>query len=200
MHGANRTGRPFTGDHAASCCTGRCTSSDSRTTRARTIQATALKLSDAASQRGEMPAAAEPASARGSAPLQSLPRRGARLGAAAGDPRARGDRPPRGAAGLAPRTGRAALRARRRARASPALHSERGFFDSYHCSRYNMQTRRLTTPMFEAVLPRYSHFLRAPMNRTSTALRPEEPGARHDGSLRRPRVPRHASLDPRYTA
>jgi uracil-DNA glycosylase len=25
-------------------------------------------------------------------------------------------------------------------------------FDSYHCSRYNTQTRRLTTPMFEAVL------------------------------------------------
>ena len=26
------------------------------------------------------------------------------------------------------------------------------FFDSYHCSRYNTQTRRLTTPMFEAVV------------------------------------------------
>ena len=25
-------------------------------------------------------------------------------------------------------------------------------FDSYHCSRYNTQTRRLTTPMFEAVV------------------------------------------------
>jgi uracil-DNA glycosylase len=24
--------------------------------------------------------------------------------------------------------------------------------DSYHCSRYNTQTRRLTTPMFEAVI------------------------------------------------
>ncbi|HYT86230.1 MAG TPA: uracil-DNA glycosylase, partial [Burkholderiales bacterium] len=33
-------------------------------------------------------------------------------------------------------------------------------FDSYHCSRYNMQTRRLTTPMFEAVLRDIATFLR----------------------------------------
>jgi uracil-DNA glycosylase len=25
-------------------------------------------------------------------------------------------------------------------------------FDSYHCSRYNTQTKRLTTPMFENVI------------------------------------------------
>jgi len=25
-------------------------------------------------------------------------------------------------------------------------------FDSYHCSRYNTQTKRLTTPMFESVI------------------------------------------------
>jgi uracil-DNA glycosylase family 4 len=30
----------------------------------------------------------------------------------------------------------------------------RVLLDSYHCSRYNTQTRRLTTPMFEAVLER----------------------------------------------
>ena len=31
--------------------------------------------------------------------------------------------------------------------------------DSYHCSRYNTQTRRLTTPMFEAVFERASELL-----------------------------------------
>jgi uracil-DNA glycosylase family 4 len=32
------------------------------------------------------------------------------------------------------------------------LDSERVMVDSYHCSRYNTQTRRLTTEMFEAVV------------------------------------------------
>jgi uracil-DNA glycosylase len=34
-------------------------------------------------------------------------------------------------------------------------------FDSYHVSRYNTQTGRLTTPMFEAVLESIRHFLKA---------------------------------------
>jgi uracil-DNA glycosylase family 4 len=34
-------------------------------------------------------------------------------------------------------------------------------FDSYHCSRYNTQTRRLTAPMFEAVLRDIATFLRS---------------------------------------
>ncbi len=34
------------------------------------------------------------------------------------------------------------------------LDSERVLLDSYHCSRYNTQTRRLTTEMFEAVIGR----------------------------------------------
>jgi uracil-DNA glycosylase len=33
----------------------------------------------------------------------------------------------------------------------------RVLIDSYHCSRYNTQTRRLTTPMFEAVVERARH-------------------------------------------
>jgi uracil-DNA glycosylase family 4 len=32
------------------------------------------------------------------------------------------------------------------------LGSSRLLLDSYHCSRYNTQTRRLTTPMFEAII------------------------------------------------
>jgi uracil-DNA glycosylase len=35
----------------------------------------------------------------------------------------------------------------------------RMLIDSYHCSRYNTQTRRLTTPMFEAVLERASDLI-----------------------------------------
>jgi len=34
-------------------------------------------------------------------------------------------------------------------------------FDSYHCSRYNTQTRRLTVPMFEAVVNDIATFLSA---------------------------------------
>jgi len=35
-----------------------------------------------------------------------------------------------------------------------ALSGSRVLLDSYHCSRYNTQTRRLTTPMFETVIRR----------------------------------------------
>ncbi len=38
--------------------------------------------------------------------------------------------------------------------AEHALRPGRVLVDSYHCSRYNTQTRRLTTPMFEAVVER----------------------------------------------
>ena len=34
------------------------------------------------------------------------------------------------------------------------LGADRVLLDSYHCSRYNTQTRRLTTDMFEAVIRR----------------------------------------------
>jgi len=34
------------------------------------------------------------------------------------------------------------------------LGSGRVLLDSYHCSRYNTQTRRLTTEMFEGVIER----------------------------------------------
>lgn len=32
-------------------------------------------------------------------------------------------------------------------------------FDSYHCSRYNTQTKRLTTAMFEAVIKDIANYL-----------------------------------------
>jgi len=38
--------------------------------------------------------------------------------------------------------------------AEHSLTGDRVLLDSYHCSRYNTQTRRLTTPMFEGVIGR----------------------------------------------
>lgn len=45
--------------------------------------------------------------------------------------------------------------------AEHALADGRRLFDSYHCSRYNTQTRRLTPDMFKAVFRRIQHHLEA---------------------------------------
>jgi uracil-DNA glycosylase len=49
--------------------------------------------------------------------------------------------------------------------AEHALAGDRVMLDSYHCSRYNTQTRRLTTPMFEAVINRACELARANLSR-----------------------------------
>jgi len=41
--------------------------------------------------------------------------------------------------------------------ASHTLPGNRTLFDSYHCSRYNTQTRRLTTAMFQNIVEKASH-------------------------------------------
>ena len=41
----------------------------------------------------------------------------------------------------------------------PAVPDGLRLYDSYHCSRYNTNTRRLTAPMFEAVLRDIAHYL-----------------------------------------
>lgn len=46
--------------------------------------------------------------------------------------------------------------------AEHSLSGGRVLLDSYHCSRYNTQTRRLTAPMFEAVLARAVALVDAP--------------------------------------
>ena len=43
-----------------------------------------------------------------------------------------------------------------------ALPNGLALYDSYHCSRYNTQTRRLTPAMFEAVFADISHHLQSP--------------------------------------
>ena len=43
-----------------------------------------------------------------------------------------------------------------------ALPQGRILLDSYHCSRYNTQTRRLTTPMFEGIIGRCRELVRTP--------------------------------------
>src|SRR5439155_6313631 len=57
---------------------------------------------------------------------------------------------------LSPERHRFAHRAVHELSASPATR----LFDSYHCSRYNTQTKRLTVPMFEAVVRDIATFLR----------------------------------------
>ena len=54
--------------------------------------------------------------------------------------------------------------------AEHALPGGRVLLDSYHCSRYNTQTRRLTAAMFEAVVERAVAFLDAP---SSAAHKPK---------------------------
>jgi uracil-DNA glycosylase len=45
--------------------------------------------------------------------------------------------------------------------AEHAIGADRVLLDSYHCSRYNTQTRRLTTAMFEDIVKRAQSLLGA---------------------------------------
>jgi len=149
IHGANATGRPFTGDHAGILLYatlfkfGLATAAQSR------AAADGLRLIDTRitnaikclpPANAPLPSETRECSAYLAAELSVLPAGAAVLvlGRIAHDAALR-------ALGLAPRA---------RAFAHGAEHPlERGvrLFDSYHCSRYNTHTRRLTPAMFEQV-------------------------------------------------
>ena len=99
-------------------------------------------------QRGEMPAAREQAAAGGDPRLQRLPRRRSRdaCPTAARSSRSAASRTRR-------RCGRSRAGQAVFAHGARASSCDRGIalFDSYHCSRYNTNTRRLTPAMFRSV-------------------------------------------------
>ncbi|NJN40449.1 MAG: uracil-DNA glycosylase [Gammaproteobacteria bacterium] len=156
MHGANRTGRPFTGDfagillyrtlhrfgfasHAGS------DDPDDGLTLSRCRVTNAVKCLPP--QNKPLPAEVRVCNRYLAAEIEQYPPRAIlALGRIAHDAvlRARGLRP-------------AAIRF-----AHHAVHELPGgirLFDSYHCSRYNTQTRRLTEAMFEAVVRDIAGFL-----------------------------------------
>jgi uracil-DNA glycosylase family 4 len=165
MHGANRTGRPFTGDYAGELLYA--TLFDyGYATRPRSVAADdGLRLIDARITNavkclppGNHPLGGEVRNCNSylAAELGSLPA-GATvlaLGRVAHDATLR-------ALGHA---------AQEHPFSHGAVHAlERGvrLFDSYHCSRYNTNTRRLTKAMFERVFAAIGH--RAPSRRTVRA-------------------------------
>jgi uracil-DNA glycosylase family 4 len=152
MHGANRTGRPFTGDHAGILLYATLHKFGFASAPVSTEAGDGLRLLDARITNAVkcLPPANKPL------PLeiktcndflraeleQSV---NARVILALG-----------GIAHAAVlRAHRLASAAYRFAHAAEhSLSGNRVLLDSYHCSRYNTQTRRLTTPMFEAVIGR----------------------------------------------
>lgn len=150
MHGANRTGRPFTGDHAgillyetlhrngfASCPVSVSASDGLRLSGCRITNA--VKCLPPANR--PLPDEVRRCNAYLAAEIRSMPAGAVilALGLIAHD-----------AVLMALGLKRSALRFRHGAR--HALPQGMTLYDSYHCSRYNTQTKRLTPAMFRAVL------------------------------------------------
>jgi uracil-DNA glycosylase family 4 len=152
MHGANRTGRPFTGDHAGILLYGTLHKLGFASAAASVHVGDGLRLEDVRITNSVkcLPPANKP-----------LPQE---IKTCNDFLRAELERSPSVRAVLA--LGGIAHAAVLRARGLPPkahrfahgaeheLEDGRVLIDSYHCSRYNTQTRRLTTPMFEAVVAR----------------------------------------------
>jgi uracil-DNA glycosylase family 4 len=159
LHGANRTGRPFTGDHAGILLY-RTLHEHGFATHAESVSAAdrlrlrGCRITNAVKC---LPPAnrPEPAEARRcnrflAAELAGLDRGGivVALGGIAHAAVLR-------ALGMAPSTARFAHGAEH------ALPGDLRLLDSYHCSRYNTNTRRLTPAMFGRVFARARHLLGA---------------------------------------
>jgi uracil-DNA glycosylase len=150
MHGANRTGRPFTGDHAGILLYRTLYKFGLASAPQSTAADDGLQLIDARITNSvkclppankPLPAEVKECNAYLRAELQQSPnaRVVLALGAIAHLAVLR-------AHGLAPARFRFAHGAQHELREGRLL------LDSYHCSRYNTQTRRLTTEMFETIV------------------------------------------------
>ena len=159
LHGANRTGRPFTGDHAGILLY-RTLHARGFASRAESVSAhDGLRLHDCRITNAvkclppankPLPAEVRQCNAYLVAELAALPAPAVVI-ALGGIAHAAVLR----AAGIKP------ARARFAHGACHTLPGKRVLLDSYHCSRYNTQTRRLTGEMFDAIFARARHLLDA---------------------------------------
>ena len=159
MHGANASGRPFTGDHAgillyATLHAYGFASRPVATARGDGLRLTGCRITNAVKclppGNKPLPAEVRACNAFLAADLRTVPEGGAVLA-----------------------LGRIAHDAVLRAFGFPAAHAafahgarhplpgRRTLFDSYHCSRYNTNTRRLTPAMFHAVFAAVADHLAA---------------------------------------
>ena len=130
--------------------TGRCTNSASRARPRRVRRATASRSTARGSPTRSNACRPRTSLCRGNQELQRLSARG--VGAKPGgarDPGARGRLRTRRSCA---RTASQPATTGSRMRPSMRLARRRVLVDSYHCSRYNTQTRRLTAAMFESVI------------------------------------------------
>ena len=152
MHGANRTGRPFTGDHAgillyASLHGLGLSSAPTSVDRSDGLQLHGVRITNAVKclppDNKPLPAEIKTCNQYLAAELTQLRSVKAvlALGLVAHEAVLQGVGLKRGAAKFAHG-------------AEHELPEGRLLIDSYHCSRYNTQTRRLTTEMFQKVLKR----------------------------------------------
>ncbi len=157
LHGANRTGRPFTGDHAGILLYRTLHAHGFASLPASVSAGDDLRLVDCRITNAVkcLPPANKPLPAEVRrcnhfliAELQAVPEAGVivALGAVAHGAVLR-------ALALRPAAAHFAHGAEHE------LPRHRRLIDSYHCSRYNTQTRRLTAPMFDRIFARARHLL-----------------------------------------